>query len=75
MSILLFHCSRDLHQSKKARTRYRSIPGIDMNTEIMYIDFISLLRLSASCRQALFVVFLGSVSAADHLLYLSLATQ
>jgi hypothetical protein len=29
------------------------------------------LRLSAFCRQALFAVFLGSVSATDHLLRLS----
>ena len=35
VSILLFYFSCDLHQSKKARTRHRGIPGIGMNTEIM----------------------------------------
>ena len=48
---------------------------MSMNTEIMLMDFVILLRLSAFCRQALFVVFLGSVSAVDHLLFLSLAEQ
>ena len=75
VSTLLFYFSCDLHQSKKVRTRRRGILGMNMNTEIMWIDFIILLRLSAFCRQAFFVVFLGFVSAVDHLLYLSLATQ
>ena len=35
VSTLLFYFSCDLHQSKKARTRRRGIPGIGMNTEIM----------------------------------------
>lgn len=72
VSTLLFYFSCDLRQSKKVRTRRRGIPGMNMNTEIMWIDSIILLRLSAFCRQALFVVFLGSVSAVDHLLFLSL---
>ena len=61
VSTLLFYFSCDLHKLKKARTRHRGIPGIGMNTEIMWIDFILLLRLSAFCRQALFVV-IGDVS-------------
>lgn len=39
------------------------------------MDFIILLRLSAFCGQALFVVFLGSMSAVDHRLFLFLAEQ
>ena len=75
VSTLLFYFSCDLHKLKKARTRHRGIPGIGMNTEIMCIDFILLLRLSAFCRQALFVIFLGSVLAVDHLLFLFLTEQ
>ena len=75
VSTLLFYFSCDLRQSKKVRTRRRGILGMNMNTEIMWIDSIILLRLSAFCRQAFFVVFFGSVSAVDHLLHLFLATQ